>query len=148
MGIMWRSTISTPLTMEFAKPNWLNFTPKTSLDTHYLPRYAISQFPLECIMVNVLLHWCCEARINLRCKLGCEVVIQLFLKRVYHFALSLFETQESYPQKGHLRDILKFLGNAPARIQSQRFSASTNSGVPNWLKNHYPISYLSGCNRT
>ena len=125
-----------PLTMEFVMPILL-----TEIHIFFI-------FLLKHIMVNVLLHWCCEARINLHCKLGCEVVIQPFLRRVYHFALSLFETQESYPQKGHLRDILKFLGNAPARIQSQRFSASTNSGVPNWLKNHYPISYLSGCNRT
>ena len=56
MDMMWRSTLSSLLTMESVKPNWLNFIPQTSPKTHYLPRYLIPQFLLERIMVNVLLY--------------------------------------------------------------------------------------------
>ena len=38
---------------------------------YYSQRYLTPKFPLEHIIVDVLLHCCCEAGINLRRKLGC-----------------------------------------------------------------------------
>ena len=81
MDMMRRSTLSTPLTLEFVKPNWLKFTPQTPPDTHYSPRYSIPQFPLERIMVNVLLYRCCAAQINSSRKSGRGAVMQPFVKR-------------------------------------------------------------------
>ena len=81
MDMMRRSRLSTPLTMEFVKPNWLKFIPQTSLDTHYLPRYLIPQFPLKRIMVNVLRYRCCAAQINSSRKLGRGAVMGPFVKR-------------------------------------------------------------------
>ena len=43
--------------------------------TYHSPRYSIPQFPPECIRVNMLLHRCCEARIDLRRKLGRGAVV-------------------------------------------------------------------------
>ena len=37
-------------------------------------------------MVNVLLHQCCEARIDLRCKLRCRAVVRSILKGSIMFA--------------------------------------------------------------
>ena len=68
MDMMQTSTFSTRLTMDFAVSNWLKFISQTFPDTYYLPRYLIPKFPPEYIMVNVLLHWCCDARIDLRRK--------------------------------------------------------------------------------
>ena len=54
---------------------------------YYSPRYLIPKFPLERIIVDVLLHRCCEAGINLRRKLGCGPLSEPF-KRVYWIAVS------------------------------------------------------------
>ena len=53
--------------------------PSISHETYYSSRYLISQFPPEGAIVNVLLHRCCEPKIDLRRKK--EGVV--FLKRVY-----------------------------------------------------------------
>ena len=81
MDMMWRSTLSSLLTMESVKPNWLNFIPQTSPKTHYLPRYLIPQFLLERIMVNVLLYRCCAAKINSCRKLGHGAVMRPSIER-------------------------------------------------------------------
>ena len=60
------------------------FISQTSPDTYYLLRYSIPKFPWGHIMVDVLLHWCCEARINMHRKLGCGAVMQPFLKDSLH----------------------------------------------------------------
>ena len=65
MNMMQTSISSTPLTKEFATRNWLEFIPQTSPGIYYSPRYLIPQFLPECIMINVLVHRCCEAQINL-----------------------------------------------------------------------------------
>ena len=83
MDVMQKSTLSTPLTIEFVKPNWLKFIPQTSPDTHYSPRYLIPQFPLECIMVNVLLYRCCVGQIKSSRKSGRGAVMRPFVKTVY-----------------------------------------------------------------
>ena len=80
MDMIRTSTFSTPLTMEFAMPNWLKLIPQTSPGIYYSPRYLIPKFPLERIMVNVLLHRCCEARIDLCRKSGHGAVMRPFSK--------------------------------------------------------------------
>ena len=80
---MRTSTLSAPLTVEIAMPNWLKFIPQLSPDTYYSLRYLIPQFSLKRIMVNVLLHRCCAAQIDSRSKLGCGVVYVTLLKRLY-----------------------------------------------------------------
>ena len=78
--MIWTSTSSTPLTVQLVMPNWLKFVPQTSPVTYYSPRYLISKFPLERIMINVLLHRCCGAWIDLCCKSGCQAVMRPFWK--------------------------------------------------------------------
>ena len=41
---MRRSTLSTLLTTEFVKQNWLKFIPQTTPDTHYSLKYLIPHF--------------------------------------------------------------------------------------------------------
>ena len=80
MDMMRRSTLSTPLTMEFVKPNRLKFIPQKPPGTHYLPRYLIPKFPLERIKVNAWLHWCDEARFDVSRTSGGGAMMRPFLK--------------------------------------------------------------------
>ena len=102
--MMRRSTLSTPLTLEFAKPNWLKFIPQTSPDTHYSSRYLITQFPLERIMVKVLLYLCCATQINSIRKLGRGAVMRPFVKRsIPHPLQLLLPSSRPMHQKGRTR---------------------------------------------
>ena len=56
------------LTDEFVMQSWLKLIRQASPEVYYSPRYLISHFPPDCVMVNASAPRYCETRIDLRRK--------------------------------------------------------------------------------
>ena len=149
MDMMWSYTLSTLLTMEFIKQKWLKFTPKTSPDTHYSPRYLIPQFLLERIMVNVLLYMsvlCGANQFERQGLWGCYATLCKTVYRNRHWMKKKNEVNRNMSkiaQKMNQAVSLAMYGTIPKQLRKHKMSGFLTSKSTCLVKELRKFSWFS-----